>query len=240
MRSMTSVEPIDGLDYSLETLEPRARVLIVDAHPLMRAGIRSVLATMTDVELVGEGATSDDALRFTQELRPDVVVLDIDSCDDGGFTTMRALVAFDHPPRVIALTVLSEEEAIVQTVRAGASGLISKDAEESDLVAALRTAAAGDVYVRPHALSLLAESIRHRIPSTEERGARAKYAALSERERAVLEHVAAGLTGPEIGDRLQITAKTVDTYRHRIREKIGLRHRADYIRFALLIGLLKK
>ncbi|HWH52064.1 MAG TPA: response regulator transcription factor [Gemmatimonadaceae bacterium] len=215
------------------------RVLVVDAHPLMRAGIRAVIASMRDAVLVGEGVNDAEALRLAESTRPDVVLLDIDALDDGGFAAMRALTASDPHPRVVALTILSEDETLVQVLRAGASGLISKDSAEEDLAAAVRAAASHEVYVRPPALRLLTASVRRRLPSPAERAARAQFDALSERERAVLEQVATGLTGPEIGQRLQISAKTVDTYRHRIREKLGLLHRADYIRFALLIGLLK-
>src|SRR6185437_28785 len=215
------------------------RVLVVDAHPLMRAGIRAVIASMGDAVLVGEGANGAEALRLAELTRPDVVLLDIDALDDGGLAAMRALTASDPHPRVVALTILSEDETLVQVLRAGASGLISKDSAEEDLAAAVRAAASREVYVRPPALRLLTASVRRRLPSPAERAARAQFDALSERERAVLEQVATGLTGPEIGQRLQISAKTVDTYRHRIREKLGLLHRADYIRFALLIGLLK-
>lgn len=218
----------------------RIRVLIVDAHPLIRAGIRAVLSSIKDVELVGEGASSEDALRLTRQTRPDVVLLDVDMTDDSGVATIMALSDYETHPRVIALTILSEDETMLQALRAGASGLISKDTAEEDLSAALRAAASGDIYIRTRGASLLAASVRRRLPSPEERAARTSFEALSERERAVLEYVATGLTGPEIGQLLNITAKTVDTYRHRIREKINLLHRADYIRFALLIGLLKK
>jgi len=228
----SSAQPIAGEQTCI-------RVLIVDAHPLMRAGIRAVLASMPDAEIVGEAATGADAVRLTEQQSPDVVLMDIDTYDDAGLAATKRLTVGDAPPRVIALTMLSDNETMVQALRAGASGLISKDATEDDLVAALRTAGSGEIYIRPRTLSLLAASVRRRLLSPQERSARARYEELSERERAVLEYVARGLTGPEIGERLRINAKTVDTYRHRIREKIGLLHRADYIRFALVIGLLK-
>ncbi|MFI5230254.1 MAG: response regulator [Gemmatimonadales bacterium] len=215
------------------------RVLVADSHPLIRAGIRAVLESMPDVELVGEGATSDDAVRLARQTLPDLVLLDIDAVDDSGLAATREVTGLESHPRVVALTILAEKDTLLQALGAGASALISKDSTEADFAAALRTAASCEVYVPPHAVSLLTASVRRRLPSPPERAARAKYEALSERERAVLEHVAAGLTGPEIGRLLRITAKTVDTYRHRIRDKIGLLHRADYIRFALLIGLLK-
>lgn len=229
-------DPADGVDAPPSLM----RVLVVEGHPLMRAGIRAVLNALPDVQLVGEGATAEEALRLAHATEPDLIVLDIDACDDERFTTTRSLVALERHPRVLALTTLSEEEAIVQAIGAGASGLISRDAAEGDLATALRMAAAGEIYVRPRALSLLAASVRRRSLAPETRSAQLKFNALSDRERAVLEHVASGLTGPEIGALLHITAKTVDTYRHRIREKIGLRSRVDYIHFALVIGLLAK
>jgi two-component system response regulator NreC len=236
----SAMGPLGAAVAPVPTIGRSVRVLVVDAHPLMRAGIRAVLASMPDVELVAEGATKEDALRLSRETQPDIVLVDIDGCDDSGLTVTRALTASDVHPRVIALTVLAEDESVVQALSAGASGLISKDASETDLVVALRVAAGDDVYVRPRSLALLAATVRRQLPSPEERAARAKYERLSIRERAVFEHVAAGLTGPEIGHLLRITAKTVATYRHRIREKIALVRRADYTRLALQIGLLKK
>ena len=219
---------------------PRIRVLVVDEHPLIRAGIRTLLATMNDVELVAELAMSDSVVRVAERSRPDVVFIDIDATDSRGVATIEALIAMECHPRVIALTLRSDDETLIHALNAGASGVISKEDAEDDIATALRTVASDEIYIRQQALSKLASTVRPNFPSHEERTARKDYDGLSARERAVLGYVATGLTGPEVGQLLHITAKTVDTYRHRIREKIGLLHRADYIRFALLIGVLKK
>jgi DNA-binding NarL/FixJ family response regulator len=229
----------DGLRSSGERRSP-VRVVVVDAHPLIRAGLRAVVGSVAELELVAESASNKGLTHVVEQTRPDVVLLDIDASEDESLATIGALTAPDSHPLVVALTAASDDEIVVRAVRAGASGVISKDSDEAEIIATLRNVVAGEIAVPPRALSLLAASVRRRVPSSEERRARAQYEALSVRERAVLERVAFGLTGPEIGRLLRITAKTVDTYRHRIREKIGLVHRADYIQFALSIGLLKK
>jgi DNA-binding NarL/FixJ family response regulator len=129
---------------------------------------------------------------------------------------------------------------VIDALRAGAVGYVTKSIAQHELAAAIRTAAAGDVYVRPHVGHILASALRPPPPPPAVDGTRLKYDGLSMREQTVLRLIAEGYTGPEIGRSLGITAKTVDTYRHRVQQKIGLAHRQDYIRFALTLGLLTK
>lgn len=220
------------------------RVLIVDDHMLVRAGVRSVLEGRADIEIVGEAANGQEALEQVERLRPDVVLMDLDMPGDGGIATTRAIMTREtHHPSVLVLTMYAEDDRLVEALRAGARGYLTKELAPHELVGAILAAAAGDVYVRPQAARLLAASLRRPTPPGEldaTETARSRFASLSGREQAVLRLVAEGYTGREIGESLGITAKTVDTYRHRIQEKIGLAHRAEYIRFALTIDLVKK
>ena len=214
------------------------RVALVDDHELLRKGVRAALEAAADIEVVGEAGTGEDALRVVAEVHPDVVVMDLDMPGDGGIAATRMLTRVDPHPTVIVLTMHSEEEGLVDALHAGASGYVTKNLTDRELVEAIRCAGKGEVYVRPEAGRVLAMRLhpRPRLTPSEQM---TNYERLSRREQMVVRLVAEGHTGPQIGQRLGITAKTVDTYRHRIHHKIGLAHRTDYIRFALEIGLLK-
>jgi DNA-binding NarL/FixJ family response regulator len=215
------------------------RVLLVDDHMLVRAGLRAVLNFMPDMEIVGEAASGEEAIALVARCHPDVVIMDLDMPGDGGLAATRALTAVESHPSILVLTMHPEAEGVIDALRAGAVGYLTKNLAQDELATAIRVAAAGEIYVRPHVGRLLAATLRRSTTPVVADPARLKYEGLSAREQAVLLLVAEGNTGPEIGRSLGIAAKTVDTYRHRIQEKIGLAHRRDYIRFALNLGILK-
>jgi Response regulator containing a CheY-like receiver domain and an HTH DNA-binding domain len=155
-----------------------------------------------------------------------------------GTVATAAISRLANPPLVVVLTMHSEEESLVPLLASGASGFLSKDAQPEDLLRAIRAVAAGDMYVRPRAASLLAARIHAPIRDSSLEAARLRMAKLSEREREVLLQIAQGYNGPEIGTRIGISPKTVETYKRRIAEKIGLEHRSDYVSFALTSGLM--
>jgi DNA-binding NarL/FixJ family response regulator len=216
------------------------RVLLVDDHAMLRAGLRAVLAETPDIVVVGEAASGADVPALVERLTPAVVVMDLDMPGGDGETATRAIAQLAPrlaaPPRVLVLTMHAEEERLLALLYAGASGYLAKDAAERELVDAVRVVAAGEVYVRPHVARLLARSVRARAePDARPR----QFEALSERERAVVRLTAEGYNGPEIGARLGISAKTVDTYKQRIEQKLGFRHRTDYVRLALALRLIE-
>jgi len=213
-------------------------VLLVDDHAIFRAGLRALLGTVPGMQVVGEASDGIEALALIEKTKPDVVVMDLEMPGGDGATATAKIAKMNPRPKVLILTMYSEEDRLISLLTAGASGFLSKDAEGEDLIKAIRAVAAGDMYVRPKAAGILAARIRpvdHGTPADE---ARAKLSKLSEREREVLRHVAEGYNGPEIGSRIGISSKTVETYKQRISEKIGLGHRADYVRFALTAGLI--
>lgn len=214
------------------------RVLLVDDHVVVRVGLRALLRTAPDMDVVGEAGGGDEAVALADRISPHVVVLDLDMPRGDGATATRALVAAERPPRVLILTMHTEEARLLELLELGASGYLMKDAAERELLDAVRTVAAGEVYVRPGVARLLAARVRDRTTAAAARDTR--LAQLSERERTVLQLIAAGWNGPEVGQRLGISAKTVDTYKQRIEEKLGLVHRTDYVRFALELDILHK
>jgi DNA-binding NarL/FixJ family response regulator len=205
-------------------------------------GLRALLrGTAPDVQVVGEAGSGAEAVEVARQLRPDVVVLDLDMPGVDGVATIPALLALAPPPRVLIVSMHPEQERLLEALRAGACGYLMKDAAEQELVDAIRVVATGEVYVRPNVARLLAASVREPAPEqAREPHADERLAVLSEREHAGLAMVAEGYSGPEIGARLGISAKTVETYKQRIGEKIGLAHRTDYVRFALDVGLLHR
>lgn len=211
------------------------RVLLVDDHAILRSGLKAVLGAARDIEVVGEASNGREALDQVQRLAPDVVVMDLTMAEMDGITATRALGERESPPRVLVLTMHAEEEYLLPVLEAGASGYLVKSAADRELIEAVRTVARGDMYVSPSAGRVLARGIRKKDEHAE---LRARYDKLTEREQVVLRLVAAGYTAPEIGEQLYISPKTVDTYKQRVNEKLGLQHRNDYVNLALKLGLL--
>ncbi len=222
------------------------RVVLVDDHQIVRSGLKAVLSTAKDITVVGEGGTGKDALVLAERLDPHVIVMDLSMPDMDGLTATRELQKAnanrvqnpDEPAtrRVLVLTMHTEDEHLVALLEAGAGGYLLKSVADRELVDAVRTVAAGDVYVQPTAARALARGLAKRDGNAEER---ARFDKLTDREQVVLKMVAEGYTAPEIGEHLTISPKTVDTYKQRIGEKLGLTHRTDYVKFALKLGLLK-
>jgi DNA-binding NarL/FixJ family response regulator len=214
------------------------RVILVDDHAILRAALRALLHTAPDVQVVGEASNGKDALAVVERLAPDVVVLDLEMPGGNGTTATREIARLEHAPKILILTMYSEEERLVPLLTDGALGFLSKDCAEHDLIDAIRVVASGDFFVRPSVARILAANAMPRPRHSALDDARAKLDTLSARERVVLRRVAEGYSGVEIARALGITAKTIDTYKNRIAEKLGFTHRTDYVRFALGLGLL--
>lgn len=219
----------------VSTRDVPVRVLLVDDHAMLRAGIRSLLSATPDIHVIGEASNGVEALRQVARMSPEVVVMDLDMPGGNGLDATRELAAIPGAPRVLILSVHEEEDYLLPLLEAGAAGYLAKDASEAELVEAIRVVAAGDVYVRPRVARMLAVSCRRRARPDEQQR---RFALLSHREQSVVRMIAEGYNGPEIGTRLGISTKTVDTYKHRIEEKLGVVHRTDYVRFAVGLGLL--
>ncbi len=211
------------------------RVVLADDHAVVRAGLKAVLGTAKDIDVVGEAKDGREAIGLVDRFNPDVVVMDLSMAGMDGSAATKEIVAKGGPTRVLILTMHSEEDYLVTLLEAGASGYLVKSAADRELVDAVRAVAKGDVYVRPMAARVLARGLTRKDP---QRVDRERFEKLTERERDVLRLTAQGYSAPEIGERLFISPKTVDTYKQRINEKLGLSHRADYVQFALRLGLL--
>lgn len=211
------------------------RVLLADDHAVVRAGLKAVLSTARDIEVVGEAKTGREAVDLAVRLKSDVVVMDLSMPELDGRAATAELKAKALATKVLVLTMHIEEEYLMPALEAGAAGYLVKSAADRELVDAVRAVAHGDVYMGPAAARVLARSFTTKDPV---RGDRARFEKLTEREQDVLRLTARGYSAPEIGEQLFISPKTVDTYKQRINEKLGFQHRADYVDFALRIGLL--
>jgi two-component system, NarL family, response regulator NreC len=215
--------------------EDQIRVVLADDHAIVRAGLKAILGAARDIAVVGEASNGRDAVALATRFRPHVVVMDLTMGEMDGIAATRLIVATENAPRVLVLTMHPEDEYLVPLLEAGASGYLVKSAADRDLVDAVRAVARGDLYVRPSAARVLARELKKKEEAASDRS---RYEKLTERERDVLRMTAEGYSAPEIGEKLHISPKTVDTYKQRVNEKLGLAHRPDYVQFALRIGIL--
>jgi DNA-binding NarL/FixJ family response regulator len=212
------------------------RVVLVDDHAIVRAGLKAVLGAAPEIEVVGEAAGGHEAIALLESTPADVVVMDLSMVDGDGMSATRTITSKSDSVRVLVLTMHAEEAYLEAVLEAGASGYLVKTSADRELVEAIRAVARGEVWVQPSAAKVLAQGARKREENATDR---ARYERLTERERAVMRLIAEGYTAPEIGEQLAISPKTVDTYKQRINDKLGLTHRADYVKLALKLGLLQ-
>jgi two-component system response regulator NreC len=170
------------------------------------------------------------------DLRPDVVLMDLSMPGIGGLEATRQIAAANTGARVLVLTVHAEEEYLMPVLEAGGSGYVTKQSADTDLIEAVRVVARGDVFLYPSAATVLTRSLR---TPRNAHGHNDPVNLLSPREREVLTLTAGGYSSTEIGDRLHLSHKTVETYRQRLMDKLDLHHRSDLVRFALSRGLLQ-
>ncbi len=213
------------------------RVILVDDHAVVRAGVKAVLGSARDIEVIGEASNGREGVALAERLDPDVVVMDLSMGEMDGITAATMMVEKKLRAKILILTMHAADAYLVKVLEAGASGYLVKSVADRELVDAVRALAHGDMYVQPTAARALAQGILRKSEHADERD---KFEKLTERERDVLRYVAGGFSAPEIGEKLFISPKTVDTYKQRINEKLGLAHRSDYVSFALKLGLLNQ
>jgi DNA-binding NarL/FixJ family response regulator len=214
----------------------KLRVFLADDHMVVREGLKSLVNAQPDMHVVGEAAGGEAAWRAACRLSPDVVVMDVSMPDMSGAEATECLKRECPQVRVLALTVYEDKGYVRQMLDAGASGYVLKRAVTDELVRAIRTVAAGGSYVDPTLAAGLVSSFFNQ--NTAE--GRAPSGELSERESQVLRLIAWGYSNKEVGWKLNISAKTVDTYKLRLMEKLNLRSRTDIVRYALSHGLLQE
>ncbi len=212
---------------------PTIRILLADDHAVLRAGLRALLNSQPDMEVVGEVADAAACVQETARQRPDVVLLDVSMPGLGPADTTRQLHAAHPPVRVLILTMHEDAAILRETLDAGASGYVIKRAVESELLNAIRAVQRGEIYVHP---AMTRAFLEH--PSAPKPSRPTPVEELTPRETQVLRLVALGYTNRQIGVELGISIKTVETHRANIAGKLGTKRRVDLVRYARNKGLL--
>lgn len=213
------------------------RVVLVDDHDIVREGLRQVLQTSGDFEVVGEAGDGRNAMKVVLDQRPDVVLLDITLPGESGIDVLHRLRSALPELRVLMLSVHDDAEYVLESVRSGARGYLRKDTTPADLRAAVLAVNAGDAYFSPAVAKRLTEVLRTEHTSSPA-PPRAALDMLTKREREVLALIARGLPHKEIGVQLGISARTVEAHRNSLARKLGMRSTAELTRFALESGVL--
>ncbi|HSL71590.1 MAG TPA: response regulator transcription factor, partial [Longimicrobiales bacterium] len=201
------------------------RILLVDDHAVLRAGLRALLDSEPDMVVVGEAATGEQGLELVNKIKPDVVVMDLSMPGMGGMEATRQITALGFGTKVLVLTMHAEEEYLLAVLEAGGSGYVRKTSADQDLTHAIRTVAKDEVFLYPSAAKLLLQGFKTKAESQ----GPDPLEKLTDRERDVLQQTVQGFSSSEIGERLFISPKTVDTYRSRVMEKLGLNHRSELV-----------
>jgi two-component system response regulator NreC len=214
------VEPAAAPEIAnLPDPDAKIRVVLADDHAVLRAGLKALLNAEPDIEVVGEAPDGLAAVDAARQAQPDAT---------------RAIRQSGIKSKVLILTMHAESQYLLPLLEAGGSGYVLKAGADTELIEAIRTVHRGEVFLYPAATKLLVDGYLDRSTREEE-----PFDGLTEREREVLKLVAEGYSGTEIAEQLVISPKTVDTYRERIMQKLGLRHRHELVRYALRKGMLK-
>lgn len=215
------------------------RVLICDDQPLVRAGVRTLLSTQPDIEIVADAADGAAAITAAGRLRPDVVLMDIRMPGTDGITATSRITEGERAPRVLVLTTYDQDEYVFDALAAGASGFLLKDARPEDLISGIRSVAAGDALLAPSVTRRLIGLFAHDRPSCS-RLTSDPLALLTNREREVLLLVARGLSNLDIAAALHITEHTVKTHVANLLNKLDLRDRVHAVIFAYENGVIDR
>jgi two-component system, NarL family, response regulator NreC len=208
----------------------KTRILLVDDHAMVRQGFRMILAAQSDMEIVGEAGNGREAVELADQLKPDVVVMDVAMPELNGIEATRRITASSPRTRILALSMYKDSVYVREILRAGARGFLLKDAIDHDLLAAVRAVASGEGYLSPAVSEAVLSDYRRHVTDPLD--------LLSSREREVLQMVAEGKTNKDIATTLNLSVYTVDAHRGRIMEKLNLHSVGELVRFAVRKGLI--
>lgn len=215
----------------------KIKLLLADDHTVLRAGLKALFNAQPDMEVVAEASDGEEAIRMSRELSPDVVLMDISMPGINGFKATSEIRKQNPAVKILALTMHDDDSYLHQMLRAGADGYVPKKAADTELMAAIRASYRGEHFIHSSVASGLVTMARQQEPELlKNKGA----GVLSQRETEVLQLLALGYTNQQIAEELCLSVKTVESYRARIKAKLGLEGRAHLVRYAIEIGLLDK
>lgn len=230
---------VDGATVSASAAARPVRVLLADDQPMLRSGLRLALSGADGLAVVGEAGDGVEAVDLSRRLLPDVVVMDLRLPRLDGLAVTRAIVESGLPVRVLILTTYEADEHVTGAVAAGAMGYLCKDVPPGELVAAIRTVAAGGAVVAPAILARLLARLAEALPAPATTAGAPALKSLTEREREVLIHVAKGHSNAEIARALTVSETTVKTHVGHMLTKLGLRDRVQAVVLAYETGLVR-
>jgi len=208
----------------------RIRILLADDHAVVRQGFKMILAAEPDMEIVGEAGNGREAVELAEQLRPDIVVMDVAMPELNGIEATRRLASSVPHTRVVALSMHKDSVYVREILRAGARGYLLKDSVAADLVSAIRAVASGEGYLSPAVSNAVLDDYRRHVTNPID--------LLTSREREVLQMLAEGKTNKEIAAVLNLSVYTVDAHRGRIMEKLNVHSINELVRFAVRNGLI--
>ena len=217
------------------------RIFIVDDHSVLRAGLKALLEAEPDMRVVGEAEDGPACLRLVQKAHPDVILLDINLPGMNGLEALKRLRTIMPESKVLILTMHDDADYLRRALKDGSAGFVLKQAAGDELIMAIRTVSSGGVYLHPQHTQILLEQSMDRennAASGQFSEKETRYRTLSEREAQVFRLVALGYRNHEIAEQLFLSVKTVETYKARVRQKLGVRSRVELVRYALELGIL--
>jgi two-component system response regulator NreC len=209
------------------------KILITDDHAIVRTGLRTLLKEEPSMELIGEATGGYQAIKLVQEMKPDILLLDLSMPDLDGIEVTRKLKPLFPKMHILILTIHEDQALLREAIRAGASGYILKQAAESELISAINILLRGDMYIDPALVRELIDETSHSFEPQ-----KTKLELLTPRETEVLKHIVQGYTNRQIGEELNISTRTVEGHRASLCGKLGLQSRVDLVRYAREHGLI--
>lgn len=219
---------------SVEFTQP-VRILLADDHAILRTGLRLMLSNVPNLEVVGEATNGKEALAKADELKPDMVIMDITMPEMNGIEASTELKRKHPRIKILFLTMHENEELLFRTVQAGGSGYVLKKSADNELVEAIYQVNRGETFLRPDLAKQVVQDYLARVDTGEETRS---YEDLTEREREVLQLLAMGMTNQQVADQLVLSVRTVETHRARIMDKLGIKGRAALVAYAKRRGLI--
>jgi two-component system response regulator NreC len=214
----------------------RIRILLADDHTLFRQGVKTLLASETDMEVVGEAPDGTAAAERAAELKPDVVLLDIGMPGPSSFETTRQIKRNRPETKVLFLTMYDDEDYLVEGMEVGANGYVLKDSPAPQLVAAVRDVYRGGSYLSPRMLSQLVDDFRTRVKTTDRMP---RFATLTPREKEVLKMLAEGNSVKEVATQLNLSVKTVEAHKFNLMRKLDIHNKAQLVQYAIQKKVIK-
>lgn len=217
-----------------EFTEP-VRILLADDHAILRTGLRLMLSSVPNLEVVGEATNGKEALSKADELKPDLVIMDITMPEMNGIEATQELKRHHPKIKVLMLTMHENEELLFRTIQAGGSGYVLKKSADNELLDAIYQVMRGETFLRPDMAKQVMQDYLERVDTGEETQS---YEDLTDREREVLRYLAEGMTNKQVAEKLVLSIRTVETHRMRIMDKLGLKGRAALVTYAKRHGIV--